>query len=286
MLLERNDRNMLSGRGAILVTVSLAVVMFFIRCFNKPVKRNLEFLIKLLTFVGILTIFMLINLVFGKYSLYFMWEFWLIISPVALFLVFLYKDSFPIWIDKEELIRLWQKDHCFLAIEDGFLEIDEDKKVLLEEELKRSGLQEPQRIKSEILSVCNTCLEPLSTNDTTKRYTILPRGCRLRLPTQDEIYWITESTLLEMRKHPVYVYKFLRFPISSQETHFDIYEIQPKLGMRPLIFQGTMTYGDKHWRESKYTDVLFYEKSMDISIILNRQEWTEPKWVGQFYVGI
>lgn len=276
-----------SNAGSILVEIGVIGALFLVRLFDRPIKRDLTFFIKVFTFL-----FVLISLTFLVRTLLIInhpqvLSFVLIVG-ISVWFIRSSSGYFPLWVDNQIIMTLWRQDNQFLKSMDFGESTDiatpETQAILLEE--LRLYVDNPLEKQQEILALCNKKLIFSELESGARRYTVLPKESRYLSPESGEIYWLTKSTLEFVKKNPSLLFKYLRVPSKKDTQHFQVFEIIVKEGSSPIVFEGEIEHGDRHWQESAYADLLDYQHEMFVSIVIDRNQWTVPKRVAEFYIGI
>ena len=141
------------------------------------------------------------------------------------------------------------------------------------QDIKSSGNKNPVGTLNEYITSGNTVPIAKIADKNTKLYKLVNPDGQYTTPSPNTAYWIDQKQYDLIKAHPDRVNDILGLPESSQASRFKVFEITPKSGQNPRIYQSNIATTTN---PSGLTNV----GNAVQTIVPNRSLWNTPKATG------
>jgi hypothetical protein len=140
-------------------------------------------------------------------------------------------------------------------------------------DLKTGGFNNAGDVMESIIESGRTVPVPMQATSDTKLYKLVDASSDYPSPSGTTVYWIDQNQLKLIQAHPELANDILGLPANSQAMQFNVFEIQPKAGTSPTIYQSNIA-------TSTNSNGLTSVGGATQTIVPNRNLWTTPSPTG------
>jgi hypothetical protein len=140
-------------------------------------------------------------------------------------------------------------------------------------DLQAGGISNANDVMTQIIQSGDTVPVPMQASQDTTLYKLVDTTGRFNAPSSTTVYWIDQTQLDSIQANPSLANDILGFPGNTQASSFTVFEIQPKPGTTPVIYQSQVATTTN---ASGLTNV----GNAIQTIVPNRSLWTTPQPAG------